>query len=354
MTSDDPGNPVGTARHRSEMSLNYTLAENCDAVSQAALTRLRNRLMRHYNIVAEMRMEAWAPAQSNTRITRSLHNLKRWFEVQLLGHYFAQPPAWRKYLRGLRGNRTLPDFCIIGPPKCATSDLATSVLLHPNVIPPLAKEIHSPDAESWRLYYPTERERARHTKRFGLALSPYLHPSLHRMEVPYSLRYSRPDAKIVIVLRNPIERLYSHWKWELFLSGSIRAKKLPFLATFGQYVDKSLGMHEEGLMYSACDAEGLTHSIYGNAVRNWIDCFGRNNVLVLNVEDYFSDQAAFMDEVYSFVGLPKMNLPKFESRTNENPLRTPPPEDETIEKLRNFFAPHNENLWKIIDKKFDW
>lgn len=250
--------------------------------------------------------------------------------------------------------RTLPDFCVIGPPKCATSDLAVAVLLHPNVIPPFAKEFPYADPDQWRLYYPTEREKRRLAERRGLALSPYLHPSLHWMEVPYNLAHVKPDTRIVIVLRDPIKRLYSHWKWELFLAGKARAERLPFLLRFDDYVEKSIEMHGNGLMYTASGAQGLMHSIYWKSVQTWIECFGRKNVLVLNISDYFSQQEPFMNRIYDFVGLPRTSVLEFDARANENPMQTPPASKDVVNRLKEFFAPYDDKLWDVIGQKFDW
>ena len=226
--------------------------------------------------------------------------------------------------------------------------------MHPNVIPPLAKEIPSADPDTWRIYYPTAAQKARHAQQHGFSVSPYLHPSLHWMEVPYTFAHARPGAKVVIVLRDPIKRLYSHWKWELFLSGKKRTERLPFLTTFDAYVDKSLDMHGHGIMFTASGASGLIHSIYWKSVQNWIERFGTNNVIVLNIDDYFSDQNAFMRKTYEFVGLPPIEIPAATSRTNENPIQAPPPSGDTIAKLQEFFLPYNDKLWQIIEDRFDW
>lgn len=317
------------------------------------LERLRNRLSRHYEIIAQTRMESlgYASSTSNSAILR---RLLRALETQTLPHYFSAPPRWRKLVRRLSRNRTLPDFCVVGPPKCATSDLAVALLTHPSIIPPLAKELPSADPDDWRLYYPTARQKARHAQHHGLSLSPYLHPSLHWMEVPYNFALARPGAKIVIVLRDPVKRLYSHWKWELFLTGKRRAEQLPFLATFDAYVNKSLDLHGNGLMFTACGAPGLIYSVYWQAVQNWIERFGGNNVVVLNVDDYFADQHAFMQRIQEFIGLPPVAIPQPKKWTNENPIQAPPPDKATIAKLKQFFLPYNRKLWPIIGKEFDW
>jgi hypothetical protein len=333
--------------------MNSVVTNSYRSTTPGELERVRNRLSRHYEIIAQTRMETLGHASSPSD-GATLRRLLRALEAQTLPHYFSNPPRWRKLLRRLSRNRTLPDFCVVGPPKCATSDLAVAVLTHPSIIPPLAKELPSPDPEDWRLYYPTARQKARHAQLHGLSLSPYLHPSLHWMEVPYNFSRARPDAKIVIVLRDPVKRLYSHWKWELFLAGKRRAERLPFLATFDAYVNTSLEFHNDGLMYTACGARGLIHSIYWKAVQNWIEQFGENNVVVMNIDDYFADQHAFMQRIQEFIGLPPVEIPQPQKRTNENPIQTPPPDKETIAKLKQFFLPYNRKLWPIIGKQFDW
>lgn len=333
--------------------MNTVVTRSYPNSTPAELERLRERLSRHYDIVAQTRVETLGYASSAEK-TPTRQRLLRSIETQFLPHYFSNPPRWRKLLRRLSRSRTLPDFCVVGPPKCATSDLAVSVLMHPSVIPPLAKEIPSPDPDFWRTYYPTTAQKARHAHRQGVSLSPYLHPSLHWMEVPYTFSQAQPGAKVVLVLRDPIKRLYSHWKWELFLAGKNRADRLPFLTTFDLYVDTSLEYHGNGMMFTASGAPGLMHSIYWKSVANWIERFGRNNVAVMDIAEYFSNPNAFMRKVQEFVGLPPIDIPQPKSRTNENPIKSPPPTKDAHAKLREFFLPYNTKLWQVIGERFDW
>lgn len=318
-----------------------------------AIVRRRTRVMRHYELMARIRNDKFSESAPR-RDRLQLRKIANSIELQFLSHYFGQPPRWRKLIRKFAHNRTLPDFGVIGPPKSGTSDLAVSVLSHPNVLLPLAKEIPTADVERWRLYYPTQEEKAYHVSKSGVALSPYLHPSLHWMEVAYNFSRVRPNAKIVIVLRNPIERLYSHWKWEVLLAGRARVANLPFLKKFENYVKKSLEMYGTGVMYSACGAEGILHSIYANSVSTWIECFGRKNILVLDAAKYFRSRPESLRSIFSFVGLPQIEFPESVQIVNENPLRPENMNRITVEKLQTFFAPHNEMLWNVIGEKFDW
>jgi hypothetical protein len=310
-------------------------------------------LSRHYDIWAELAMEGLgyqAPERKRSLRYRSVRAIERHF----LPHYFASPPRWRMRVRHLGGKRTLPDFCVVGPIKAGTSDLSVRMMTHPNIIPPLAKEFWARNPQEWRIYYPTEVQKRKHAERAGLSLSPYVAPALHFMDVPYSFSRLKPDTKVVIVLRDPTQRLFSHWKWEMFLAGKHVASSLPFLSTFAAYVDRSLALFPNLPMFSACGLPGLSASIYAEAVRQWIDCFGSKNVLVLDIGEYFRERGPFLHKIQSFVGLPAIPAPSHAKKTNENPLRVAPPDEESLSKLRQFFQPHNERLWRAIGQEFSW
>jgi len=109
----------------------------------AAIERKRNRLSRAYQLESEYwRMRTGY--MSGHELPSKWQYAAKLLEYQFLAHYFGEPPSWRKLLRQLDGQRTLPDFCVIGPIKSGTSDLAVNILLHPNIMAPLAKEFYRP------------------------------------------------------------------------------------------------------------------------------------------------------------------------------------------------------------------
>lgn len=317
------------------------------------LEHRRSRLMRSYDLVASYRMRelGYGTPEKYRSVWRRLAAM---LEYQFLPHYFAVPPEWRLSLRRLGGPRTLPDFCLIGPIKCGSSDLAVSLMLHPNVMTPLAKEFATSHPETWRILYPTEREKKRHAERHGVALAPYLAPYLHSLELMDSLSRVRPNAKIVLTLRDPVVRMYSHWKWEVFLAGRSRGAALPFLSTFSAYVDKALEVYPEHIMFSSCGFPALQTSIYWKAVGYWRERFGAENVMVVDMAEYFSDRNGLLRKIQKFVGLPCADIPSAKSQVNENPISLPPADAASKAKLKAFFAPHNEKLWETIGQRFAW
>lgn len=267
------------------------MSSSIDQVEMQArdLLARRNRLSRHYDMVALSRAEHLGFVDSQ----QSLQRVLRQVESQFLPHYFGSAPKWRLRLRRLSGRRTLPDFCVLGPWRSGTSDCAVTLMLHPNILPPFVKEFWSSDPEEWRIFYPTERQKRAHADRYGLAASPYLMPCLHRIDIPYRLSRFRHETKVVILLREPTERTYSHWKCEFLCAGRKCAEQLPFLSTFGAYVRTSLSLFGKSPMFTACGAEGLHMSIYWKATEFWVKCFSRENVLVLDIGNYLRTDANF-------------------------------------------------------------
>jgi hypothetical protein len=312
----------------------------------------RRALTRGYDLVARDRLIALghAPARSRSAHQKFLQRV----EYQFLPHYFGSPPPWRLLLRMLSGERALPDFAVVGPIKSASSDLAVNLMLHPAIIPPLAKEFPWPDPEAWRVFYPTLPAKARHAKIHGAALSPFLAPYLHWMEVTYRFSRANPNAKIILTLRDPVERAYSHWKWEYFLAGKPSATSFPFLRTFAEYVAHALEVFPEYPMYTACGARLLDTGIYWKAVAYWMECFGRDRVLVLDTADYFRDRNVQLRKIYDFIGLPHHAVPDCLTKVNENPLTLPSPDEESLERLRAFYRPYNQKLWAVLGNEFDW
>ena len=89
--------------------------------------------------------------------------LKGVIEYQFLDYYFARVPTWRLRLRKLQSkNRIAPNYIMTGPMKNGSCDLVSHLLMHPNVMHPLAKEIKEVRmGRDWSMYYPTEREKQR-------------------------------------------------------------------------------------------------------------------------------------------------------------------------------------------------
>ena len=283
-------------------------------------------------------------------LTNALWRCRATVRRQFLSHYFSYPPRWRLWIRHFDKMRALPDFCVIGPTKSGTSDLALTIMSHPNVLCPLVKELPSSHPPAWKLFYPTAKAVRRHAQRYGVALCPLVGPYLHCLDIPVALSALRPDTKIVIVLRNPVDLTFSMWKWTLLHKERQLVDNVPFLASFPAYVDKALDrIHELPGPLAAV----LQSGIYAISVAEWLRAFGEQNVRVLDVGEYFKDRNVVFRRIEPFLGLPHAPMPQLLSVVNRNPLELPP-DPETCAKLREYFHPYNRRLWEVIGTEYPW
>ena len=117
-----------------------------------------------------------------------------------------------------------PDFLLIGAKRGGTTSLSRYLAEHPDVLDlfPRAEKIKGlyyfdeqyPRGDRWyRSHFPTRAQRALRSRagapaRVGEASPYYLYHPL----APTRAAAAVPDARILVVLRDPVERAYSHWK----------------------------------------------------------------------------------------------------------------------------------------------
>ncbi|MGA9871439.1 MAG: sulfotransferase domain-containing protein [Rhodococcus sp. (in: high G+C Gram-positive bacteria)] len=289
---------------------------------------------------------------SGNRLSYYAGAARRGLRYQVLPHYWGNPPAWRLKYRSVVGTRTLPDFACLGAIKSGTSDLSTYLFQHPSIVPPLSKEIFSDKPNSWRAHYPTVAEMDRVRRETGNASTGYFTPWMHHHPLMDNYRATCPDAKIILMLRNPVERAYSHYKWDLFLGGKAQSE-LPYYTTYANYVDMSLD-HFPGMPYPSPSGFPLLQTgIYAKSTAKWIDRFGRDRVLVVKAEDFFSDTVATVCGIHEFLGLPP-TPPVVHKAVNQNPLKAPPHDSEARGRLVEFYRPFNDQLYEVLGRDLGW
>jgi len=288
-----------------------------------------------------------------------LYNLPKiiggFIENHFLSYYFSNPPKWRLFVRKLlRKKRIVPDYVMTGPAKSGSSDLVSHLLLHPNVMHPLAKEIRIHKTKDWRAYYPTVKEKRQleektnHPVRCG-----YLEPRLHFLTGMNKLYDVNPQSKIIISLRDPVARAYSDWKYEVLLGGE-SVTKIPYFQNFSSYVERALDLFPSIPMEAVRGVQVLPTGIYCKAVEHWINRFGRENVMVLDVAEYFLNRQPTLEKIQRFLDLPVVHISEYSKKANENPIKLPPPDQKTKLMLAEFYKPYNRKLFDLIGTEFDW
>jgi len=222
---------------------------------------------------------------------------------------------------------------------------------HPNVLYPLVKEIRSADPLAWRPYYPTAGAVRRHARRHGIALCPFVAPYLHFLDIPIALSRVRPETKIIITLRNPVDLVFSEWKWVVLHTASHVIGRTHFINTYANYVQNALELFPAGPEPFGL---ALHNGLYASAVTHWLSAFGERNVRIFDVADYFRDRNVFLTQLEQFLGLPHAPLPPALPVANRNPLKGLSADLATTAKLKEFFEPYNRTLWDVIGTKYSW
>jgi hypothetical protein len=247
--------------------------------------------------------------------------------------------------------RALPDAVILGAQKCGTTSLHGYLVQHPGVIPPLRKEVHYFD-----LNYP--RGEAWYRAHFGrigeaglnLDASPYylFHPA-----VPARLHALLPDARLVVLLRDPVRRAYSHYWHErakgrekLEFEDAIAAEPARIAAAEAGLADGSLDRSADHQHFSY-----LARGRYAEQLERWLALYPRERFHVVRFEDLVKEPLARLNEVLAFLGLPAASRVDLEPR---NTRRYPPMSADTEQRLREHFAPHNRRLEALLDRSFGW
>jgi hypothetical protein len=252
--------------------------------------------------------------------------------------------------------RVLPDFLILGAQKAGTSSLYAYLAGHPQIAPALAKEIHFFDynferGEAWyRAHFPTLLEKWRGLFRATGEGSPYY---LFHPHTASRVRALVPRAKLIVLVRNPVERAYSHYQHQVRLG----LETLSFEEALDQEPARLVGEFERLLAdasyysfnyqnYSYC-ARGM----YAVQLARWFKLFPREQFLILESEAFYADPARTLARVLDFVHLAPWQPPAFPI---ENDGHYAPLEPGTRARLSAFFAPHNGELYALLDQTFQW
>jgi hypothetical protein len=251
------------------------------------------------------------------------------------------------------GFGSLPDWMIIGTQRGGTKSLFNYLIRHPGVKGPLRKEVHffdlnySRGVRWYKAFFPLHVGPRRDFVT-GEA-SPYY---LFHPHVPARVAQTLPDVKLLVLLRNPVDRAYSHY-WHSVRFGY---ENLPFEEAMALEKDRMEG--ELARIQATDDVVSLAHrrysylsrGVYVDQLVRWVAHVPRERFLFLKSEDLFECPAPTFSRVLDFLGLEAW-APEFARYNAGEHARDM--NAETRARLQAFFAPHNARLARFLDMGFD-
>lgn len=190
------------------------------------------------------------------------------------------------------------DFLVIGAQKSGTTALFRYMRGHPELYLPPQKEVNFFANEDrfqkglgW--YVETYFGGADERKLWG-EVSPHY---MSYGRAPRRIHEAFPHVKLIALLRNPIDRAYSHYRMAVRRGQESR--------TFGEVIaDQSRASSTLPETETGDDSEYvLAFSRYGRALESYLRYFDKEQVLVIFQEDILSRPGENLREVFSFLGV---------------------------------------------------
>lgn len=204
------------------------------------------------------------------------------------------------------------DFVGIGAARCGTTWLTQCLRTHPQICVSSQKEIRYFNAINHLRNIPNKN----HTKPFSWYVDHFQHwqtgqirgefspPYLCDPVAPALIRRRFPDVKILVSLRNPIDRAYSGHLMRMFHGAESRS--------FDEAIEQHSGSIENGF--------------YARQLGRYLDLFKRDQLLIMLYEDLVANPAEGLKTIFAFLDVdPRVTVPAdtIQERVNATRLRQP-------------------------------
>ena len=249
----------------------------------------------------------------------------------------------------------LPGFVIIGTLKGGTSSLYGLLTQHPQVERAASKELHYFDRnfekgiDWYRSQFPPPRWREERRSISGEATPEYL---FHR-SVPERMAKVIPQARLIALLRNPVDRAYSHYHNRVRIvretrsfEEAIEVEKEWLLAR-----ERVAPHHEPRIGVERPYVGYLSRGIYLDQLLRWSEFYSQEQMLVLKSEDFFERTPETLKLILDFLDLSDWQ-PEVVKIPNEGRYEEMAPA--TRRQLEEYFEPHNRRLYEYLGVDFGW
>lgn len=197
-------------------------------------------------------------------------------------------------------NKPLISFMVIGAAKCGTSALYKYITKHPDIGGGIKKEQHyfdhTPNFAQYHLNYND------YHSQFDFSTGKKLYADftpdyLYFLESARLIwRYNR-NAKLIAILRNPIERAFSHWNMQIQHSNVI--DPLPF----GEAIRNERFRLRTYLPEQHGHFSYIDRGFYTEQIRRFKRLFPAEQLLILKYDDFKNEQEKTLRQLFEFVGV---------------------------------------------------
>ena len=252
-----------------------------------------------------------------------------------------------------------PDFLIIGVQRGGTSSLFRYLMEHPQIAPPVDKEVHFFDLnyqKGWDWYlqqfslFNGEYQQKIDSPRKIITgeASPYYiyHPLVAQRVKQYC-----PDVKLIFLLRDPVDRAISHYhhciRFKLETLSLYEALKLEKDRLKGE--SEKFTMDENYYSYNHQHLAYISRGRYIEQLKHWRQYFSAEQFLILQSEKFYKNPTQTLNKVTDFLVIDNYKLTEYYPH---NQYEYPETSPSIIKQLKAYFTPYNHQLYQYLDEEF--
>ena len=193
-------------------------------------------------------------------------------------------------------------FIVVGTQKAGTTSLDHYFRLHPDILMPTKKELHFFDDDEnyqkgenkYHHFFSYDTTACKKIKGECTPIYMYWHNVMSRI-----YRYN-PKIKLIIALRNPMLRAWSHWSME-YTRGDEKADFGKALQLENQRLEQSL--HRQHRIYSYVD-----RGYYARQLKHILQLFPKEQLFIFKSEELKKQPEKILDQLFVFLGVSNIKL----------------------------------------------
>ncbi len=275
------------------------------------------------------------------------------FDAVYSEHGLPQPDLFQRLTSSLRMS---PSLFIIGAQKAGTNSLANYLSSQRGIIPPWHKEIsffnndtHFENGDSWyKSFFSTNFIRFLRDKKNNVNTITFDASANYFEEIKSANRIKQfnQDAKIIVILRDPVMRAWSHYKMAVAYGFEEKTFN-DALKLETERITQNTRRHNFAFQRLGYRSKGE----YVTYLKHWMNLFG-NNILVLFYEDIFANKITELQKIHDFIGLKNKAEPEKLIHLNKGKADLINPDD--LKNLKQHYAPFNQDLSELLNRSLPW
>lgn len=261
-------------------------------------------------------------------------------------------PLATTWFRMSRHSRALPNFIIIGAPKCGTTSFFSYLSQHPQILPAMDKEpaylrsYKFASLDGYRACFPLKSalDEGRIT---GEGTTTYLYDS----EVQQRVVNLLPETQLFVLLRQPAERAISQYYHFKRRGQESRPIEDVFEALLAHYQGWSLGDPLPEVNPAVAGSDYLKYGLYAQFLPLWADQLASGQLTHMYFESFVRDPAPFMQQAFRRLGVDESFQPEFRVFKAGNRSSG---DESLLAQLTAFYAPFNGAVASLLGEEPNW